>query len=339
MLGLAIASGVAPIVGGILGNSANKKAMAAAQAALAQAREIIDQVGAPPDLSAAIIMDQFQQVGLLTPEMEQAIQLGVSRVAKIEEDKSLRDAQVNALKELQQRGRTGVTAEEQAQFNVSRQGVQRDLEAKQQQLKQDLAMRGQAGSGAEIAARLLSSQESADRASEEADRINALAASRALEAISRSGDLGGNIRGQDFQVESTKAGAQDEFDRFNVQNQIGREQRNVGSRNVAQEKNLDVKQQVHQRNVETANQERLRQAEAKRQHWLDSLEYARARANPYGQQAQMEMQSGQNKAQMWSGIGSGVGSAFGSLANYYGNKSSAPAQRKNYVEETGYWNK
>lgn len=339
MLGMAIASGVAPIVGGILANSANKKAMAAAQAALAEARDIIDKVGAPPDLSAKIIMEKFQQAGILTPEMEEAINLGVSQVSQIQEDAQLREAQISALSELKKRGRAGLTPEERAEWNKSRQSVQKDLEAKNQQIKQDLAMRGQAGSGAEIAARLLSSQEAADRASEEGDRISAAASARALQAISNAGSLGGDIRGQDFQIGSAKAGAADEFNRFNVENQIGREQRNVGARNMGQEYNLTNKQQISNQNVSTENQERQRQVEAKRQNWLDNLAYAQARANPLGQQAQMEMQSGQNKAQMYQGIGSGVGSMFGSLANYYSSKQPAPAQRKNYVEENGYWNK
>lgn len=321
------------VIGGIMAGNAQKKAQAAAEAALAQARDIIEKVGAPPDLSAKIIMDQFQQVGLLTPEMEQAFSIELPKAAQIQEDKQLRETQISALNELKKRGRVGLTPEEKAQYNLSRRDVQKDLEAKNQQIKQDLAMRGQAGSGAEIAARLLSSQEGADRASEEADRINALASARALQAYKESADLGGNIRSQDFNVAQAKAGAEDEFNRFNVQNQIGREQRNVGSRNVAQEKNLDVKQQIASQNVNQANQERLRQAEAKRQHWQDQLAYAQAKANPYGQQAQMAMQSGQNKAQTITGVASGIGSMFGSLANYYAKAPAAAIPtRNNYVE-------
>lgn len=337
MLGMAIASGVAPIVGGILAGKANKKAMAAAQAALAEARDIIDKVGAPPDLSAKIIMEKFAQAGILTPEMEAAINLGVSKVSQIQEDAQLRDAQISALSELKKRGRAGLTSEERGEWNRSRQSVQKDNEAKQQQIKQDLAMRGQAGSGAEIASRLLASQEAADRASEEGDRISATASARALQAISNAGALGGDIRGQDFSIEQSKAGAEDEFNRFNVANQVGRETRNVGSRNTAQEYNLSNKQNVSNMNVSTENQERQRQVEAKRQHWLDSLAYAQARANPYGQQAQMEMQSGQNKANMYQGIGAGVGSMFGSLSNFYANKKPEYGSADADAKARGIW--
>ena len=335
------------VIGGIMAGNAQKKAQAAAEAALAQARDIIEKVGAPPDLSAKIIMDQFQQVGLLTPEMEQAFSIELPKAAQIQEDKQLRETQMGALSELKKRGRVGLTPEEKAQYNLSRRDVQKDLEAKNQQIAQEMAMRGQAGGGQEIASRLLASQEGADRASEEADRINAIASSRALQAYKESADLGGNIRAQDFNVAQAKAGAEDEFNRFNVQNQIGREQRNVGSRNVAQGANLQVKQQIASQNVDQANNERLRQAEAKRQLWQDQLQYAQARANPFGRQADMAMQSGQNKANSITGMASGIGSAFGSLAKYYGSKPSASeelaAVRNKYgsiddtAKEGGYW--
>jgi hypothetical protein len=325
-----------PIIGGIMGGKANKKAQAAAEAALAHARSIIEQVGAPPDLSAKIIMEEFKKVGIYSPELEEAILVGVPKVAKIQEDKALRDTQVKALQEISKRGRAGLTPEEKAQFNLSRGEVQRDLQAKQEQIIQDLAMRGQGGGGAEIAARLLSSQESADRASEEADRINATASARALEAIRQSGQLGGDIRGQDFNVELAKAGAQDEFDRFNVTNQLARQQRNVESKNVAQATNLGESQRIADTNIQQENTERQRMVQAKRDHWQDSLAYAQARANPYGQSAEMAMRSGQAKAESAQAMGSGIGSAFGSLATYFAKSSDSKDPPRNYVEVDGY---
>jgi hypothetical protein len=309
-----------PIIGGIMGGKQQKKAQAAAEAALAQARAIIEQVGAPPDLSAKIIMEEFRKVGIYTPELEEAVNLQASKVSQIQEDKALRDTQVKALQEISKRGRAGLTPEERAQFNLSRGEVQRDLEAKNQQIVQNLAMRGQAGGGAEIAARLLSSQESADRASEEADRINAAASARALSAISQSGELSGNLRTQDFNVENIKASSADEFDRFNVSNQIARQTRNVGSLNEAQSTNLAESQRIADTNIRQENAERQRMEQAKRDYWQDKLSYAQARANPFSQQANSALISGQGRAQSAQSIGSGIGSAFGSLATFLNKK-------------------
>lgn len=322
------ASLAAGIGGGILGGKSAKKAaaaqQAAIQAAMAQAMSIIDAVGAPPDLSKAIMIEQLQKAGVYTPEMEEAVNLEVSRVSQIQEDKSLRDNQVKALQEISKRGRAGLTPEERAEFNKSRGEVQRDLEAKNQQIIQNLAMRGQSGGGAEIAARLLASQESADRASEEADRLNATASARALDAIRQSGQLSGDLRQQDFNIEAAKAGSQDEFDRFNVENQIARQQRNVDSRNVAQATNLAETQRIQDTNTAAANQEKYRQVQAQRDFWQDKMSQAQAKAAVLTGGAGMMGQAagGQDKAaaNMWGQIGGAGASAFGSLANYYANK-------------------
>lgn len=325
MGGAAMASG---IVGGIMSGNASKKAaaaqQAAIQAAMAQAMSIIDSVGAPPDLSKAIMIEQLQLAGVYTPEMEEAVDMEVSKVSQIQEDKGLRENQVKALQEISKRGRAGLTPEERAEFNKSRGEVQRDLEAKNQQIIQNLAMRGQGGGGAEIAARLLASQESADRASEESDRINATASARALEAIRESGQLSGQLRSQDFDIEATKAGAQDEFDRFNVENQVARQQRNVDSRNVAQATNLGEKQRVQDTNTAAANQEKYRQVQAQRDFWQDKLTQAQAKASVLTGGAGMMGQAAGGKdnaaANMWGQIGGAGASGFGALSSYYGNK-------------------
>jgi len=330
-----IAGGMAAVqIGGsILSSNAQKKAAnaaaAAQQAALEEYRRLIDEVGAPPDLSAAVVLEKLQQAGVLTPELEQAINLDASKRAQVQEDDSLRGAQVRALQQMAKRSRSGLTAEERAEANIARGEVQRDLQAKQEQIVNDLAMRGQAGGGAEIAARLMSSQEAADRASEEADRIQAMASARALQAMQAESQMAGSLRGQDFDVNMAKAGAEDEFNRFNVENQISRQTRNIGARNVSQEANLREKQRIQDTNTETANAEKYRQLEAKRQFWQDKLSYAQAKAAPVLGMGQVGAQQasalGQNKANLISGIAGGISSGFGALSNYYASQPKTPS--------------
>lgn len=332
MGGIGAASGV---VGGILGGNAQKKAAAAQQAsiqqAMARAQAIIDSAGLPPDQSAPVFLEQLQIAGVLTPELEEQVRLGVSNLSKIQEDPALRKAQVSALQEMSKRGRAGLTAEERAEANIARQSVQRDLQAKQEQIANEMAMRGQAGGGAEMAQRMLASQEGADRASEEADRIQAMASARALEAIGQSSNMAGQLRSQDFGVESTKAGAQDEFDRFNVQNQIATNSRNVAAQNVSQEANLQNKQRVQDTNTAANNQEKYAQLERQRQYWVDKLDQAKAKASiGMGGMAPTSAAigaAGQAQANMYSGIGGAVSSAFGGLSNYYAQKEKDAAAK------------
>lgn len=339
---LAAGTAAAGIAGGLLGGSAKKKAAraqaAAIAAAMAQAQRIIDEVGLPPDQSAPVILEQLQLVGVLTPELEQQVLAAPTKFLEIQEDPGLRQRQLRALEDLSKIGRLGVTPEERAQFNIARQAVQRDLQAKQEQIVQDLAMRGQAGGGAEIAARLLSSQESADRASEEADRISAMAAQRALQAIQQEGTMAGGLRGQDFEIAAAKAKAQDEFERFNVQNQIAQQQRNIATKNIAQERNLGEQQRVSDVNIAQRNQERYSQLERERQFWQDKMDQAKARISPITgmlpQQTAAIGAQGQAQANIWSGLAGGVGAGLGALGQYYQGQNTAPTPTTTPTQST-----
>lgn len=275
-------SAVAPVVTsvtGIIGNIADQGQRNSAEDAYNRALSRIQSTGAPPDLSKKILFEEFTKAGVLTPELEKEINLPPSEVAKIKEDQSLRDTQMNALQLLKQRASGGLGPEDRAALNEARNQMGTEEEAKKQQIIQNLQQRGQAGGGAEIAAQLANQQGGANRASAEGDRISSLASQRALEAIGASGQLGGQIRAQDFGVNQTKATAEDEMNRFNTQNQIARQERNVQAQNQAQAANLSNAQQLQNMNVATRNQELLRQNEAKRQQWLDANNQAKSEAS------------------------------------------------------------
>lgn len=304
------------IIGGIQSGKERRAAAAAMQAAMERATAIIEETGLPPDLSAPVILQELRRAGIYNPQLEATINTKASELSKIQEDKGLRDTQVQALQNMSRLGRAGLTADERAQMNQARQSVQRDLEAKQQQIIQNMQMRGQSGSGAELAARLGASQAGADRASEEGDRISSLAQQRALQAIQASSSMAGSLRGQDFDVESRKAGAADEFERFNVGNQIATQQRNVGSQNEGQRLNLGEAQRIADTNVQMGNTEKLRQNQAKRDFWQDKLSYNKARAGMAGDMGQAQYSAGMAQAQGTDNLWGGIGKAAGSYGSY-----------------------
>ncbi len=184
--------------------------------------------------------------------------------------------------------------------------------------------RGQAGGGAELAAQLQAAQGGSDQASEAGDRIAAMAQERALNAIGQAGQLGGQVRAQDFDVNRLRAAARDEMDRFNIQNAVNRQQRNVGSQNEAQAANLANQQAIMNANAQQANAERLRQAEAARQNWADRTQQAGMLANARLGQASQLQQQAQNTAQGFQNVGSGAGAAFGALAGRLNKTPAAP---------------
>src|SRR5690606_10901263 len=100
------------------------------------------------------------------------------------------------------------------------------------------------GSGMELAARLQSAQSSADRQSQESDRLMQIAQQRALDAMSQAGNLATGMRSQSFGEQSDIARARDLINQFNVQNQQNVHQRNVANTNQANLRNLQERQRL-----------------------------------------------------------------------------------------------
>lgn len=326
-----VAAAAMNMAGGIIGGQAQRDAATQAgdaqKAALSAYFDKLDKVGMPPDQSALLILDQYQQAGLLTPQLEQAIADSANEFNNIKRNESARQQQINVLRQMSQYGRAGLTPDEAAEMRKSRQGVQQDLEAKQQQIIQNLAARGQAGGGAEIAARLGASQAAADRQSEEADRVSSLAQQRALQALISQSSMAQQLRGQDYSEDSARAEAENQMKRFNKENQIGLQMRNVTSQNQAQASNLANLQSLKNMNVQQANTEKYKQLDRQRQNWLDKLQYAQAYepglqryGNAAAQQARGEQEA---LGSMWSeGLG-GAAKAISSFIPSGGGTSGA----------------
>jgi hypothetical protein len=310
-----IAAAAAPAVAGVLGRMMSSGDRKEAERLANEAYAEIEALGLPPDQSTELMLEKFKSAGLYTPELEQEIRQTVSKTSEIKEDPRLKDAQMKALEMMQQTGRTGLNATDRAALNQIRQEVQRDAEAKRQQIMQSMQARGQAGGGAELAASLLSAQAGADQQSEAGDRIAAQAQERALQAMMQSGQLGGQVRGQDLDYNRTVAEAADEMERFNIQNAVNRQQRNVGARNQGQQMNLQQQQEIMNANTAMSNAEKQRQAQAARQYYNDLAARAQSRAQARLGQANLKAGNAADTAKMVQGIGSGVGAAAGAYAN------------------------
>lgn len=307
--------GLVPVVGGILGSlfggPDRDKANAAAQAAY---QEIVD-LGAPPNLAAPILMKHFQQAGILTPELEKQINLGVSKVGQIQEDPTLRNAQMSALDQLKNRSQTGLTATDRQRLNDLLTKTNKNNTANQNSIIQNLQSRGQGGSGAELAARLSGVQNDNNNASDQTLGIASQANQAALDSLSKFGDLSGNIRAQDFSNANTKAAASDEFNRFNISNQIAQQQRNVDRSNSSQQYNLQNQQDVANKNVNVDNDELLRQRQAQQTQYQLAQQNAQSKSAAKLGQANVIAGQAANTAQNWATGSAGVGNAVAAGVN------------------------
>lgn len=276
-----LGASIGGLVGGLIGQDQASGDRTKGQGYTEQAFQELLGLGLPPDLSKEIILQHFQEAGQLTPEMEQNIEQTYSALVNMQERDTGRNAQLEALTKLKGLSQTGLGAEDRAALNQVRDEVQRNLEGKRQQILQNMQARGMGGSGAELISQLQASQGSANQASAEGDRLAAMAQQRAREALMQSATLGGQVRGQDYTADLNRAQAEDQLNRFNIQNQIAREQRNVSSRNQAQAANLQNRQAIMNSNVAQANQELLRQNQAKRDYWNDLAKRNQIRSGAY----------------------------------------------------------
>lgn len=324
---LAGAGIVSNIVGGIAGAEAGRADAGEARNAMNLAFEELNRIGLPPDLSKKIIYEQFKQVGILTPELEKDILAGPSKIAQIEEAKEPREAQMEALRILQERGKGGLSPEDRAALSQIRGEMARDAESKRQQILQSFQTRGQGGSGAELIASLQASQAAANLGSQQGEQLAALASQRALESIGAAGTLGGQLRSQDFGIAREKAAAEEAIERFNIANRLGTQQRNVGARNIAQERNLSEAQRIAEANIQQENLERLRQTEASRQKWLDEMNRQQVLAG--GQMARSEYLQGQSERAAARGAApfQAIGAGLTSFGNYKAGQDERAAQR------------
>ncbi len=314
----AIGAVASPLIGGLLGsNSAKKQARAAADAraaALAQYAGI-----ALPNMSEQeldILLPELQ--GQLNPEMNQFETLQDS--AQVQ-DPLIKQMQMQALQDMSEIGQGGMRPEDVAAYREMRRSVEADNQSNQEKILQDMQRRGQLGSGMELAAKLQANQAATDRLSQGGDRLSQDAASRALQALSQTGNMGSQITSQNFQEQS----ARDAINKFNTNNRQDIVNSNVGTRNAAQASNLAARQNLADQRVNMQNQQQQYNKGLIQQNFGNQMRLADAKAGQYGNQAQAADQAAANRAASGAQIGAGAGSAFAGIMNYFG-KTAQPKQ-------------
>lgn len=148
---------------------------------------------------------------LFTPQ-----EVGKTNLSNIQLDPTNLDAQRAALAQLGDISQGGLTLQDKANLLDIQNEVARQDAGRQAAIQQNMAERGMGGGGAELAQRLMSQQAGADRASANSRNVAAMAQQRALDAIMQRGQLGGQMRMQEYGIASDAAAAQDAIDRFNA---------------------------------------------------------------------------------------------------------------------------
>lgn len=127
----------------------------------------------------------------------------------------------------------GMTAEDRAQLNAIQNKNAMVARGAREANKQNMAARGMSGSGMEAVNSMIGDQGSATSNYMGGTEVAANAEKRALDAITNAGNLGGNIRSQDFGEAEKKAAAADRINQFNATNKNTAMAANVAAANEA----------------------------------------------------------------------------------------------------------
>jgi hypothetical protein len=342
--GAAIGTGVLPgwgtAIGAAVGGIGGLLAGAAAEKDSKKQKEILQEginriLSIPNPEERIAVYASLKQQGLLTPEAETAIKAQDSELRNISTDPRVEQAQMAALSQLQELGKSGgLDQADRVNIEAARQRAAAESARQQEAVQESMARRGVSGSGLEMAQRQMAAQAASNQSSMAEQQIQGEARRRALDAMVKSGAMAGDIRSQSFTEEARKADAQDLINRFNATAAQGVMQRNVGTRNAAQASNLETSQSISDKNAAIRNAQMDVERTAPGRQFDRELAKASsasgqggALANYYGAQAQ-------GTRDMWGNIlGSG-----GKIASAYASRpqpitTSSPTQ----VEPTNAW--
>ena len=201
--------------------------------------ERLNQIGLPE--LQEFILQSPELVGLLDAE-----ELEDSDLKKIQEDPRLREAQMQALQQMQQLGEVGLTPEERAQRSeILRQGEAQE-QARQKQILQGMAQRGSLDSGASLLAQLQSSAAAGADARRQSEQMAADVASRRRQALQQAGNAATPMSAEQFRRQSTSAQAQDAVNRFNAAQRANVNQMNLAARQGIENQRASIANQQAQ---------------------------------------------------------------------------------------------
>jgi hypothetical protein len=293
------------IVGGIIGQGQSAGAAGNANNQANISNQILQQIQQAPDVSAPLILQQYKQAGVLTPEMEQNITAQAPQA--IGQDKTAINAQTQALQQMQQRAAGGLSAGDRAALNQAGLKAQGDVTGRIASINQNMAQQGLSDSGSRLAAQLSAAQGGQNAESNSGDQIAQQAQQAAIQASGQAAGLGGQLESQNFGEGMANQQAQTQMQRFNIQNQLGVQQQNTNAANQAQAANLANAQQLSNANVGAANQEMYNQQQQEMNQYNANKNTSEVQAGGAGALGQQQQQLANTQAQAGVNLGTGIG--------------------------------
>lgn len=309
MIPLLIAGGAAA-AGGIASYFANMSAQERAAAMQDKDMQEWLAIQIPNPAEQKLAMQKLVSQGTLTPQLEQAFKQDPSAFKAIQTSQAHKGAQNRALMELEKMGSEGgLRLQDKAALQEAQMQAQIADRGNRLGIQDEMARRGQGGSGFDLQAQLQGQQATGDRAARSSLSVAAQAQDRALQSIMGAGDMATKFRGQDFNEQSARAQAEDAINRFNTGNMQDVQSRNVGMQNRAQEQNLNNNQRIADQNVGISNDEQRYNKGLIQQNYENQVNKQKAISNVRAGQAQTEINKGQIQGNLYSNLGGAVSGA------------------------------
>lgn len=287
---------------------------AAAQQAIQDAKDAYGNLKAPNiSLPDSIPYQNLSNIAgsepvsydLADPKLVTAAQAGPSSFEGVSADPRLQDAQMAALSSLQQIAEGGgLNDADKANLARIQSQISQESRGRNEAIMQNSQARGMAGGGMELLSKLQNSQDATNRESQQGLDIAGMAQSRALQALSQGGSLAGNMRGQQFSEDASKAEARDAIAKFNAglsqqgnlanqgaANAFGqaRAQGNFNAASDNANRGLDVQkfranaaQNTSNLNTETSNNLNTARAQLPEQAFKDNAQIAQGKTSTLG---------------------------------------------------------
>jgi hypothetical protein len=182
--------------------------------------------------------------------------LGPTAFDGISVDPRLVNAELDALRSLEERANEGLTLQDQADMARLQNDVNRRTRGRQGAIQQSMAARGISGSGLDLVAQMQASQDATETEALASLEKAAQAQNNKRMAAVDAGNMASNQRGQAFREDAARAAARDAISRFNTSNQVAQQRDNLGIENQAIDQNWSRRNQVSDQNTGLANQAR-----------------------------------------------------------------------------------
>jgi polyhydroxyalkanoate synthesis regulator phasin len=276
-----------------------------------------DQVNLPTAEELQYQLYELVNNGDMTPEQAKAVMQQQSELGGITLDPKLKQAQMEALTQLQDIGQNkGLTDMDRAQLAQIQGEEAAQSRGAREAILQNAQARGMGGSGLEMLSQMKNQQDSATRQSGRDTQVAGMAQQRALQAIQGAGQLGGQIGAQDFGQQAQIAAAKDAINQFNTANQNKAVLSNQAANNAAQQFNLQKQLEVNKANTDIKNQQAGMPAQAKQQVAQNQLSKAGGQAGAQNAVTQADIARGAANTQVFGSIlGAGATAATKSDIN------------------------